>query len=144
MATSHGMNHFYQLLIPIIIPKILAEYDLSLVSAGLLISVYSLSYALLQMISSLLSRIVGRKRIIILGLIITSASFLALAFVKDLAIFAVILFVAGAGGSTYHPSGMPLLSEFYEKDRGKVAGFHQTGGSIGSVLAPIIISPLVV
>lgn len=144
ISASHGINHFYQLLMPVIIPKILVEYNLDLLSAGLLISVYNISYALLQTLSSLLSKKIGRRDTIILGLLITSVSFLVFGFVDNLLMLAVILFVAGIGGSTYHPNGMPLISEYYSDSRGKAAGFHQTGGSLGSVLAPLIIGTLVV
>ena len=144
ISASHGMNHFYQLMIPVIIPLIQVEYGLSLVSATLLISVYNLSYALLQMISSFLSKVIGRKNTIILGLIITASSFLVLSFVNNLILFTIVLFVAGIGGSVYHPNGMPLLSEFYKENRGKAAGFHQAGGSLGSILSGLVIGALVV
>ena len=144
ISTSHGINHLYQLLTPIIIPRIADEYLLSTTSAALLISMYSLSYALLQTPSGLLSKILGRKKTIILGFVITSASLLILGFLENLILFAIVLFVAGMGGSSYHPNGMPMLSEFYKENRGQAAGFHQTGGSLGSVIAPLVIGPLVI
>ena len=137
------MNHVYQLLIPIIIPRIADEYQLSTLTAGILISVFSLSYALLQIFSGFLSRLMGRKNMIIVGIVITSISFFILGFVDNILLFAFVLFVAGMGGSTYHPNGMPLLSEFYKENRGQAAGFHQAGGSLGSIIAPLVIGPLV-
>lgn len=144
MSTAHGMNHFYQLLIPIIITPIQSDYGLSTFLAGVIISIYSLSYALFQTPFGFFSKALGRKNTVIIGLVIASAAFLILGFVKDLTLFAITLFIAGIGGSTYHPNGMPLLSEFYEANRGQAAGFHQTGGSLGSVIAPLVIGPLAV
>ncbi len=144
ISTSHGMNHLYQLLTPIIISQIADEYLLSTFIAGVIISIYSLSYALFQIVLGLHSRILGRKNTIILGFVITSASFIIIGFVNNLPLLAIMLFIAGIGGSTYHPNGMPLLSEFYKENRGQAAGFHQTGGSLGSVIAPLIIGLLVV
>lgn len=135
LSTSHGMNHIYQLLIPIIIPKIVDEYQLSIISAAILISVFSLSYSLFQLPSGFLSKILGRKNVILLGFAVTSVSFLAVGFTNDMMLFTVLFFLAGFGGSTYHPNGMPLLSEFYEENRGQAAGFHQTGGSLGAIIA---------
>jgi hypothetical protein len=37
LTTSHGMNHVYQLLTPVIIPKITADYGLSNFIAGMLL-----------------------------------------------------------------------------------------------------------
>ena len=144
IATSHGINHIYQLLTPIIIPKIADEYLLSTTSAAVLISMYSLSYALLQAPSGILSKTLGRKNTIILGFVITFTSFLIMGFIDNLILFALLLFLAGVGGSTYHPNGMPLLSGFFKENRGQAAGFHQTGGSLGSVIAPLVIGPLVI
>ena len=33
---------------------------------------------------------------------------------------------------------MSLLSEFYTDKRGQASGFHQTGGSLGSFVTPLI------
>jgi MFS family permease len=144
MSASHGMNHVFQLLVPIIIPKIKENYELSTTTAVLLISIFSLSYALAQTPSGILSKTLGRKKMIILGFVITSISFLLMGFANNLWFMAVLALIAGIGGSTYHPNGMPLLSEFYQENRGQAAGFHQTGGSFGSIVAPLIIGPLVV
>ena len=42
LATSHAMNHVYQLLTPVVIPEITREYGLSDFTAGLLISCFRL------------------------------------------------------------------------------------------------------
>ncbi len=64
------MNHIYQLLTPIIISQIMDEYSLSVATAGVLISIFSLSYAFLQTPSGLLSKVLGRKNLIIMGFIL--------------------------------------------------------------------------
>jgi len=139
MSASHGLNHFYQLLIPVIIPKITAEYKLSNFTAGILLSCFSLSYALLQAPTGYFSKLVGRKKLLILGFIITSMSFLAIGFVDNIILFALLFLLAGVGGSFYHPIGMPFLSEFYKENLGQASGFHQTGGALGSFVAPLVI-----
>jgi MFS family permease len=144
ISVSHGINHIYQLAIPVVIPKILDDYGLSMTSAGVLISIFSLSYALFQTPSGYLSKFVGRKKVIILGFIILSLSFLFLGLADNIMLFSLLIFVAGIGGSTYHPNGMPLLSQFYKENRGQASGFHQTGGSLGSFIAPLILGALVV
>jgi MFS family permease len=64
-------------------------------------------------------------------------------FVDNIIIFALLLFVAGAGGSTYHPNGVPFLAETYQNNRGRTFGFHQTGGALGAFIAPILTGILV-
>ena len=68
LATSHGMNHVYQLLTPIIIPKITADYGLSNFTAGALLACFLASYCLLPVLSGYLSQIFGRRILLSLGL----------------------------------------------------------------------------
>ena len=142
LSMSHGLNHVYQLLTPVMIPKITEEYGLSNLMAGLLLASFSLSYSLLQFPVGYLSRRLGRKNLLILGFVTTSFSFMSIAFADNVAALALVLFLAGVGGSTYHPNGMPLLSEYYEENRGQASGFHQTGGALGSFIAPLLIGVL--
>ncbi len=74
----------------------------------------------------------------ILGFVTTSLSFLAIAFIDNFAVLAVLFLIAGAGGSTYHPMGSPLLAEAFPSGRAKAFGLHVTGGVLGAVLGPII------
>jgi FSR family fosmidomycin resistance protein-like MFS transporter len=143
LATSHGMNHVYQLLTPIIIPEITADYGLSYFTAGVLLSCFLLSYSLLPVLSGYLSQVFGRRRLLTLGFVISALSFLAMGFMDNIIIFALLLFVAGAGGSTYHPNGVPFLAETYQDNRGKTFGLHQTGGAMGAFIAPILTGVLV-
>jgi FSR family fosmidomycin resistance protein-like MFS transporter len=143
LATSHGMNHVYQLLTPIIIPKITADYGLSNFTAGTLLACFLASYCLLPVLSGYLSQTYGRKLLLSLGFAISGLSFLAIGFTDNIIIFALLLFVAGAGGSTYHPNGVPILAEFYPNNRGQILGLHQTGGAVGSFIAPILTGALV-
>jgi MFS family permease len=143
LATSHGMNHVYQLLTPIIIPKITADYGLSNFTAGTLLACFLASYCLLPVLSGYLSQTYGRKLLLSLGFAISALSFLAIGFTDNIIILALLLFVAGAGGSTYHPNGVPFLAEFYPNNRGQTLGLHQTGGAVGSFIAPILTGALV-
>lgn len=143
LATSHGMNHVYQLLTPIIIPEITADYGLSNFTAGILLSCFVLSYSLLPVLSGYLSRFLSRKLLLALGFAVSAFAFLTMGFVDNIAIFALLLFIAGAGGSTYHPNGTPILAETYPASRGQTLGLHQTGGAIGSFIAPVVTGVLV-
>jgi MFS family permease len=143
LATSHGMNHVYQLLTPIIIPKITADYGLTNFTAGALLACFLVSYCLLPVLSGYLSQIYGRKLLLSLGFAVSALSFLAMGFTENIIIFALLLFIAGAGGSTYHPNGTPLLAEFYPNNRGQTLGIHQLGGALGSVIAPILTGAMV-
>jgi MFS family permease len=132
------MNHFHQLLLPVLLPQITAEYGLSNFVAGVLLSCFSLSYSLLQTPVGYFSRMFGRKNLLALGLFVTSFSFLIMGFVDNVLILALLSVLAGVGGSTHHPNGMPLISELFKEKMGQASGFHQTGGSLGSFIGPLV------
>lgn len=138
LATSHAMNHVYQLLTPVIIPKITKDYGLSDTTAGLLLSCFFLSYSLLPVLSGYLSQTFGRRHLLTIGFAMSALAFLAMGFTSNISVLALLFFIAGAGGSTYHPNGAPLLAEIYPTKRGQILGLHQTGGAIGSVVGPIV------
>jgi len=138
VSTTHGMNHFYQLLLPVALPLIRADYELTYLGAGLLLSCFSLSYSLFQTPVGLVSARIGRKNLLVMGLILTSSAFIALNLSSSFYAMALVLFLAGIGGSTYHPNGMPLISELFLNRRGQASGFHQTGGSLGSFVSPLV------
>ncbi len=136
LAASHGMNHIYQLLTPVVIPEITYEYGIA--NAGLLSLCFVLAYSLLPIISGYYSQKVGRGKLLALGFAVTSFAFIGISFTEDITILALLFVLAGAGGSTYHPNGFPILAETYSTSRGQTLGLHQTGGAIGAFVGPII------
>jgi FSR family fosmidomycin resistance protein-like MFS transporter len=147
ICVIHALNHVYQFLLPVAIPQITLEYDLSYFSVGLLVACFSLSYALFQAPFGKLATRFGRKALMTVGLLVNSAAFLLIGVVFTYAfnlwLFAFLLFVAGVGGSTYHPLGISYLADAYADQRGQVMGYHQTGGAIGSFISPLVIGAVV-
>ncbi|MFB3890187.1 MAG: MFS transporter [Candidatus Bathyarchaeia archaeon] len=143
LATSHGLNHVYQLLTPVIMPQIAQEYALSETTTGLLLACFAVSYALLPVFAGYVSHVLGSRRVVSAGFVLTALAVAAMAFTDNLIVLALLFFAAGAGGSTYHPNGTPLLADAYAENRGRTLGLHQTGGALGSVIGPIATGALV-
>jgi MFS family permease len=143
----HAINHVYQFILPVAIPKIMTEYGLSHFSVGLLVACFSFSYALFQAPFGNLSKRFGRKLLMSLGLILNSLALLLIglifAYSFNIWILAFLLFLAGIGGSTYHPLGISFLADAYAEKRGQVMGYHQMGGAIGSFISPLVIGALI-
>ena len=144
LAFSHGVNHVYQLLPPIVIPKIAAEFSLSYLMSGALLACFMVSYSLLPLLAGFFAKAFSRRFLLSIGFAFSALSFLTIGFTNNILLFAPLLFLAGAGGSTYHPNGIPFLAETYSTNRGRSLGFHQTGGALGSFVAPILAGLLVV
>jgi len=136
LATSHAVNHMYQLLAPTIAPLLIQDYGNA--DAGLFITSFLLSYSLLPAFSGYLTQRFGQKRLLAMGFAITALCFLTIGIANNVPALALLFFIAGAAGSMYHPSGFPILSEAYPTNRGRTLGLHQMGGAIGSIVGPIV------
>jgi len=75
----------------------------------------------------------------LLGLFLYSSATLLGGLSQNTLQLALTQFLAGMGGASYHPIGITLVSFFVSrKSLGQGQGFHQTGGAVGSFIAPIL------
>lgn len=136
LATSHALNHAYQLLTPVVAPELIREFGES--NAGLFVWCFLLSYSLLPAVSGFLARRFGQKKILASGFMASSLCFVAIGVTNNHILLALLFFAAGGAGSTYHPSGFPILAETYPGSRGRAMGLHQAGGAVGSIVGPFV------
>lgn len=141
LATSHAMNHVYQLLTPTVIPAIISDYGFF--NAGLFSTSFLLSYSLLPAVSGYLTQYLGRRNILAFGFAMCALSFVAVGLSSNVIVLVFFFFMAGAAASTYHPNGAPILAETYPTGRGQTLGLHQTGGAIGSFIGPLVTGLLI-
>jgi len=145
IVASHGTNHMLQLIVPTLLPTMIKEFQMSNYLAGLVIACFIVPYSLLQIPFGYLSDRIGRRKIMILGLFLYSIGTLLSGLSQSVVMLGFTQFLAGVGGAFYHPIGIPLLFlAADEKSRGQAMGFHQTGGAIGSVAAPLLSAYLAV
>jgi MFS family permease len=81
ISIIHAINHVYQFILPVTIPKIAIEYDLSYFSVGLLVACFSFSYVVFQVPVGNLSKRFGRKLLMSFGLILNSLALLLIGLV---------------------------------------------------------------
>ena len=100
---------------------------------------FALPYAIFQIPFGYLSDRKGRKRIMLLGLFLYSLATLFGGLSQNILQLAFTQFLAGIGGASYHPIGITLVSFVVSRKRlSQGQGFHQTGGAVGSFIAPIL------
>jgi MFS family permease len=131
----------YQLLTPVVLPALTLEFGSF--NAEIFVWSFVLSYSLLPAVSGSVSRYVGRRNTLAMGFVATALSFLAVALTSNVWLIATLFFLAGVGGSTYHPLGSPILADSYPLSKGRTLGLHQTGGAIGSFVGPFAAGLLV-
>jgi MFS family permease len=143
IAVAHGVNEFYSVALPPILPLIVSDFSISYGQAGALVTVFFIMYSVFQIPAGRLTDRFGQRWILGIGMFILAGGFLLATFAQNYRTLLVAEAVAGIGGSTYHPAGMSLISDIETDDtEGKAMGIHGIGGVVGTALAPVFIGGL--
>ena len=141
IAIAHGLSDgFDDVLVPVL-PLIVGELGLSTVEAGLLLSVRSVSKTLLLYPLSMLADSTGRKKgLLIAGLAVSAAAYLAMGATNTFLPLLVLAFLSGVGNATYHPCGTAIAAQRFSHRRAAAISLHGLGGNIGASLMPLSLS----
>lgn len=143
ITVAHGVNEFYSVALPPILPLLVADFDISYGQAGALITVFFVMYSIFQLPAGFLADKVGQTRLLSGGMILLSAGLFVVGTADSYLLMITGQVIAGIGGSTYHPSGMSLISDLESGGtEGRAMGIHGLGGVIGVALAPVLIGGL--
>ncbi|MES3518436.1 MAG: MFS transporter [Natronomonas sp.] len=138
---AHGSFHAYELAIPLFIPLWLDAFSVSAAVIGVVVGA---GYALIgvgALPSGILSDRFGSKTLVISAVAGMGVGFLLVAVVQGLLGLTLALLLWGIAASIYHPAGLSLISRVAE-DRGTVFAYHGVGGSLGTVVGPVITTVL--
>jgi MFS family permease len=138
ISLSHGVNEFYSIVLPPVVPLLVADFDITYAEAGLLLTVFFVMYSVFQLPAGLVADRVGKKRVLVLGLAGMAGSLVAASAAASYEALLAAQVLAGLSGSTYHPTGMSLVSDI-ESDatEGKAMGVFGFGGMLGVAGAPL-------
>jgi len=107
---------------------------------GLMMSTYGIAMMLGEFTLSRLSDRIGRKPVILIGLVMFSAQFIGLAFSRDYLLIATAFIIAGFGNALYDPAlSAYILDNTPETHQGQILGIKSTAGSLGSILGPALV-----
>ncbi|WP_254525825.1 MFS transporter [Natrinema caseinilyticum] len=138
---GHSLVHWFETSIPIFLVVWLAEFDVSVALAGVIVALGYAPFGLGSLPGGVLVDRFGPKRLIVLCLVGMSASFLVLALSTSIYFVAVGLVCWGIAASVYHPAGLALISTGVD-ERGTVLGWHGIAGNAGIALGPFAAATL--
>lgn len=139
----HGLNEFFSIALPPIIPLLVADLDITLAQAGILLTVFFAMYSVFQLPAGIISDRIGKKRILVGGLIVMAIGIFIASISQTYAMLLGAQVMAGIGGSTFHPAGMSLISDIESTEtEGKAMGIFGFGGMGGIAAAPLVIGGL--
>ena len=110
---------------------------------GLMMSTYGIALMLGELGLGQLSDRLGRKPVIIAGLLFFSAQFIGLAFFNNSIFIAAGFIVGGLGNALYDPAiNASILDITPEEHRGRILGMKSMAGSLGNILGPALVALL--
>ncbi|MFB6157919.1 MAG: MFS transporter [Haloferacaceae archaeon] len=137
---AHGVNEFYSVALPPILPLLVSDFGLTYGRAGALVTVFFAMYSVFQLPAGMLADRVGQQRLLTWGMVLLGAGLFVVGNAGSYSTMLAGQALAGIGGSTYHPSGMSLISDLEAGDtEGRAMGIHGLGGIVGMALAPVLV-----
>lgn len=143
ITVAHAVNEFYSVALPPILPLLVNDFAITYGEAGALLTVFFATYSIFQLPAGVLADRIGQRWLLAGGMIVLAAGILIAASAQGYWDLVVAEVIAGIGGSTYHPSGMSIISDLESgATEGKAMGIHGLGGVVGTALAPALIGGL--
>jgi MFS family permease len=142
MTVAHGIQHFYVAGLALSYPFVVAQFHVSYAVLGVVLTVAGLLGGLLQGTAGLLRRMSARAIVTAQDAGLAAASLLG-AFAPGFALFATARVLGSAVSWPQHPVGSAYLSDRFPHRRATVLSWHTAGGSIGTVIAPLLLSAVI-
>lgn len=136
---AHFSHHLVTSLLVPLTPFIRDDYALDYTATGLLLSAFSVPYGISQLPAGWLADRIGPRVLMIIGVSGVALFAFFVGISQTYIMMIVFLVLMGVVGGGYHPASAPLISALADqKNRGRVLGFHQIGGSASFFLTPLI------
>jgi MFS family permease len=141
VGVSHGVSHFYHLILAGLFPWLKTAFSLSYSELGLLMSLFFIVSGVGQALSGFLVDRVGARRVLFCGHALLGGAALVLASAPNYAVLLLGSLIAGCGNAVFHPAGYTLLNQNVSKER-LPYGFsvHGISGNIGWAAAPLFLT----
>lgn len=122
-----------------LIPLLKLEFNVGIEVVALTITAAIIPFAVLQVFSGGISDIYGRKRVVIIGYVVTASSAVLASLSHSINLFILARIVQGVGAAFIAPLMLALIGDHFSyEERGKVMGGYAAVTSAGIALGPII------
>lgn len=107
---------------------------------GLIMSTYGIAMTLGEFTLSRLSDRLGRKPVILAGLMLFMAQFVGLAFFENYILIAISFVIAGLGNALFDPAlSASILDIAPAEHQARIMGIKSTAASLGNILGPALV-----
>jgi MFS family permease len=137
------VEKFTDALIWIFLPIFFLQQGLTLVQAGSIIAIYGLTWGALQLVTGPLSDRIGRKGLIVWGMVFSGAGVLAIPFTTTVGLWSAEAALAGIGMAMLYPNLGAAVGDFAPPEhRASLVGIYRfwrdSGYAFGALLMGIL------
>lgn len=144
LALGTTINTIDRQALSVAAPVILDEFDLTRQQYGWITSAFLATYALGQFLAGPVIDRLGTRRALSLAVSLWSVAAALHAFGRGFLSFAALRGLLGISEAANYPSAFKAIAEWFPKaERSLATGIVTSGSGLGSLLAPIVIGPLI-
>jgi MFS family permease len=139
VSLAHAMSHAYGALLPLIIPSLQTELNLTYTQIGLMFSISSLVWGPLQLGFGVLGRYTSRKFLLGLGHVCQGLAVCGTGTVQGFGGLLAWRIASRIADAPQHPIGNALISQSFRPERrGTALAINSAGSNLGTVAVPLI------
>ena len=141
LSAGHGIKHFGQGALLIMIPSIRATLGLSDVAIGGISSAQSISSGIANIPAGILTDMFRKKVawILFASMIMVGSGYLLISISPVFWVLLVGVVIVGFGTSMWHAPAFGTLAARYPRRRGFAMAAHLTGAQVGNTTSPLIV-----
>jgi len=132
-------NYMVRMAFSPLLGPVMAEFELSHAEAGFLFSVFFYGYVAMQIPAGLLGDRFGRKRVLVVGILLVAASALMTGLARTLVVVGLARLVTGLAQGMYFANDRPIIAAATPRERLAVGqGVSFSGLGLGNALGVIV------
>jgi len=125
-----------RLVYPVMLPHLRAEYNLTLTTSGLLLTVLWVAYALGQLPGGILADRIGEGMIMVVSTLISAATLFLVATARSPVVLYAATAMFGLGTALYGVARYTALSDLFPESDGTAIGLTLAAGDAGNTILP--------
>lgn len=142
LSAAHFTNDAYSYYLPVLLPVLIANLDISLTLAGLLVTIYNLTSSVVQPLFGYLVDQADRRWFSYAGLAVAAIANASLVVVPSYPLLFLAVALAGLGTATFHPAATAMAVYAAGNRKGTLMSFYLTAGNIGLAAGPVIVGAM--
>lgn len=138
IAIGWGLLNGTRMIYPVLLPSLSEDFGLTLTTAGFLVTVIWLGYAIGQVPGGVLADRYGERKLLTAGVAIVSIGLITVVLAPTTILLFAATAVVGLGLALYPVARITALSELYPDRIGRALGVTMATGDIGQTVLPPI------